>query len=87
MMPRVVLNPGVGGSKVGVGGPDIEEGGQKEKEEDDEEEMDMDTWDNNDEDDDDTPEEEDSVLCPVCDRLLPRFAVSAHERYHRLGDA
>ncbi|KAK4042316.1 hypothetical protein C8A01DRAFT_44696 [Parachaetomium inaequale] len=60
---------------------------QKEEEEEEEGGLVTDTWDNGDDDDDDTPEEEDSVLCPVCDRLVPRFAVSAHERYHRLGDA
>ncbi|AEO61589.1 hypothetical protein MYCTH_2311897 [Thermothelomyces thermophilus ATCC 42464] len=46
------------------------------------EEEDEDMWDS----DEDTPHE-DSALCPLCDRLLPRFAMSAHERYHSLGDA
>ena len=41
-----------------------------------------DPWDN-----DEAPEEEDAALCPLCERLVPRFAVLAHERYHSLGDA
>ncbi|KAL2160078.1 hypothetical protein VTH06DRAFT_1733 [Thermothelomyces fergusii] len=45
---------------------------------------DDDMWDGD--GDTDTPDE-DSALCPLCDRLLPRFAMSAHERYHSLGDA
>ncbi|KAL2185063.1 DNA/RNA polymerase [Thermothelomyces heterothallicus CBS 203.75] len=48
-----------------------------------EEEEDEDMWDS----DEDTRPDEDSALCPLCDRLLPRFAMSAHERYHSLGDA
>ncbi|KAK3297722.1 uncharacterized protein B0H64DRAFT_319790 [Chaetomium fimeti] len=41
-----------------------------------------DAWDN-----DEAPDDQDAALCPLCERLVPRFAVLAHERYHSLGDA
>ncbi|KAK4251654.1 hypothetical protein C7999DRAFT_37389 [Corynascus novoguineensis] len=44
-----------------------------------------DVWDDDD-GGDNIPVEEDLALCPVCDRLLPRFAMPAHERYHILGN-
>jgi DNA polymerase iota len=36
-------------------------------------------------DDEETPED-DLGRCPRCDRLIPGFAMSAHERYHSLED-
>jgi DNA polymerase iota len=36
-------------------------------------------------DDEETPED-DLGRCPRCDRLIPGFAMLAHERYHSLED-
>ncbi|KAK4140872.1 uncharacterized protein C8A04DRAFT_31532 [Dichotomopilus funicola] len=33
----------------------------------------------------DQDKDQDTVLCPLCDRLIPRFAVLAHERFHNLA--
>jgi DNA polymerase iota len=80
------------GDDVGVGEPKVEAvnldvevvgdgGGYSEAGE--EGEGDHDTWDH---DDADTPEE-DLDRCPLCDRLVPAFAMLAHERYHSMEDS
>lgn len=64
----------------GVGEEGLEE--EEEEEEEDEEMVydGSDTWDQ-----DDGPDQ-DSDPCPVCSRLIPRFAMVAHERYHSVED-
>jgi hypothetical protein len=59
------------------------DGGDAEGVKEGEEEDNDDTWDN---DDAGTPEE-DLDRCPLCDRLVPTFAMLAHERYHSMVDA
>ncbi|KAK4157492.1 hypothetical protein C8A00DRAFT_40203 [Chaetomidium leptoderma] len=57
-----------------------EEEDEDEDEDEDDGEGESDTWDH-----DDTPPE-DSGRCPLCDRRIPRFAMSAHERYHSMEE-
>jgi DNA polymerase iota len=96
-----VYDPAGGGEvdEGGVGGDDntvddgdgVGNGGEGKGEEggwvDTDVEMEMDSetddvWDN-----DEAADDRDAALCPLCERLVPRFAVLAHERYHSLGDA
>ncbi|KAK4101417.1 hypothetical protein N658DRAFT_496283 [Parathielavia hyrcaniae] len=64
----------------GHDGDDVDVGDEEEGDDDDDD--DDDEWDN-----DTNPSEGDLDRCALCDRLIPRFAFSAHERYHGMGDS
>lgn len=70
---------GGGGAQVCWAPPEQGQGTKGEEEQVEEEEDDTDMW------DEDLPEA-DSSPCPVCGRLIPHFAVVAHERYHNTTD-
>ncbi len=56
-------------------------GGEEEAEAWEDEEGEDEEWDH-----DDAQQEEEAERCRLCDRLVPRFAVLAHERYHSLEE-
>ncbi len=64
----------------GGGGADGDDDGEV-KEVEEEEEGEEEEWDH-----DDSQQEEDAERCRLCDRLVPRFAVLAHERFHSLEE-
>jgi DNA polymerase iota len=81
------ISPSYGDGNGHDNGDGNEEGGEGWVDTDVEMETEMDSetddvWDN-----DEGADDRDAALCPLCERLVPRFAVLAHERYHSLGDA